>query len=92
MNPISYSLISLTAEEVKRIKELCLRMRTKCISVPLELNIPGEHNENEIIDHGSFTVNRKTAVELFNKLHVILQDKTWLDEPERRCVVEFKSA
>lgn len=39
----------------------------------------------------SFTVNRKTAVELFNKLHALLQDKTWLDEPERRYDVEIES-
>lgn len=44
-----------------------------------------------VLKSGSFTVNRKTAVELFNKLHELLQNKDWVDHPDNRAVVDFKS-
>lgn len=40
---------------------------------------------------GSFIVNRRSAVNLFNKLHEALQNKDWLDDPERKMIVDFKS-
>lgn len=40
---------------------------------------------------GTFTVNRKTAVELFNKLHEALSDKSWIEHPENRVLVDFRS-
>lgn len=40
---------------------------------------------------GTFTVNRKTAVELFNRLHEALMDKNWVEHPENRVLVDFRS-
>lgn len=40
---------------------------------------------------GSFIVNRRSAVNLFNKLHEALQNKDWLDDPDRKMIVDFKS-
>lgn len=40
---------------------------------------------------GTFTVNRKSAVELFNKLHEALSDKSWIEHPENRVLVDFRS-
>lgn len=40
---------------------------------------------------GSFIVNRRSAVDLFNKLHEALQNKDWLDDPDRKMIVDFKS-
>ena len=44
-----------------------------------------------VLKSGSFTVNRKSAVELFNKLHELLQNKDWVDHPDNRAIVDFKS-
>lgn len=44
-----------------------------------------------VLKSGSFTVNRKSAVELFNKLHELLQNKDWVEHPDNRAVVDFKS-
>lgn len=44
-----------------------------------------------VLRQGSFTVNRKSAVELFNKLHELLQNKDWVDHPDNRAIVDFKS-
>lgn len=34
-------------------------------------------------------MNRKTVVNMFNKLHNMLQDKSWLNEPEQRRILEL---
>lgn len=34
-------------------------------------------------------MNRKTVVNMFNKLHNMLQDKSWLNKPEQRRILEL---
>jgi len=61
---------------------------TCCREVPVAKINP---KKIAVLKSGSFTVNRKTAVELFNKLHELIQNKDWIEHPENRAVVDFKS-
>jgi len=44
-----------------------------------------------VLKKGTFSADRKAAVELFNKLHEALADKNWLEHPENRILVDFRS-
>lgn len=44
-----------------------------------------------VLKKGTFSADRKAAVELFNKLHNALADKNWLKHPENRILVDFRS-
>lgn len=44
-----------------------------------------------VLKKGTFTADRKSAVELFNKLHEALSDKNWVEHPENRILVDFRS-
>lgn len=44
-----------------------------------------------VLKKGTFSADRKAAVELFNKLHEALSDKNWVEHPENRILVDFRS-
>lgn len=44
-----------------------------------------------VLKKGTFSADRKAAVELFNKLHEALADKNWVEHPENRILVDFRS-
>lgn len=44
-----------------------------------------------VLKKSTFSADRKAAVELFNKLHEALADKNWVEHPENRILVDFRS-